>query len=160
VTAEPTFRFELEPHNCFVCGELNVHGLHLPIRARAGVVFADLVLAADYEGWQGIAHGGIIAALLDEVMEWALFETDAWGVTAEMQVRYRAPVPIGEPIHVEGRVTGGRRRLYDTASTIVDAAGNILAEASGRYLAATAAQREALERRYHFRMVPVAETSA
>ncbi|HEX5466924.1 MAG TPA: PaaI family thioesterase [Candidatus Limnocylindrales bacterium] len=154
VAAEaPLVGFELSPHNCFVCGELNAHGLRISIRARGPLVFADLILGPDHEGWEGIAHGGIIAALLDEVMEWSLFEAEAWGVTAEMRVRYRHPVRIGDAIHVEGWVSTHRGRRFETAARMLDAEGQVLAEAQGTYLAATAAQRAELEARYRFRKV-------
>lgn len=151
---EPTYRFELEPHHCFVCGQLNAHGLRIAIRAQGGRIFSDLTLGVDHEGWQGIAHGGIVAALLDEVMEWALFEDEAWGMTAELRVRYHRPVPIGAPIRVEGWVVEGRRRRYRTASRVLDHEGLTLAQAEGTYLAATPSARAELERRYRFRMVP------
>lgn len=149
----PLYRFELTPHNCFVCGELNAHGLRIAVRARGPLVFADLTLGPDHEGWQGVAHGGIIAALLDEVMEWALFEDEAWGLTAGLSVRYRQPVRIGAPIHVEGWVVESRGRRSTTAARLSDADGVRLAEAQGTYVAASAAQSAELRSRYRFRKV-------
>ena len=150
----PLYRFELTPHNCFVCGQRNAHGLRIEVRARGSRIFADLTLGADHEGWAGIAHGGIIAALLDEVMEWSLFERQAWGLTAEMTVRYRRPVSIGAPIHVEGWVVDSQRRRYRTAARLLDASGTVLADAQGVYLAARPEVKEELRTRYDFKMVP------
>jgi acyl-coenzyme A thioesterase PaaI-like protein len=156
----PLYRFELVPHNCFVCGELNAHGLRIAIRAQGRRVYADLTLGHDHEGWVDVAHGGIVAALLDEVMEWALFEDEAWGMTAEMTVRYRRPVPVGEPIHVEGWVVEGRHRRYRTAARVLDGAGQVLANAQGTYLSAAPAEAAQLRSRYRFRAVRIDDPDA
>ena len=74
-----------------------------------------------FEGWEGIAHGGIVCTILDEVMAWALVAEDNWGVTARMSVDFRKPVPIGTPIRAEGWITRSRRRVVETAGRIVDA---------------------------------------
>ncbi len=49
----------------------------------------------EFQGWEGIAHGGIVATILDEVMGWALAAADAWGYTAKLSIAYRRPVPVG-----------------------------------------------------------------
>ena len=65
-------RVMLQPHNCFACGTLNAHGLHLALHAGGGRCWVDTVLDDSFEGWDGIAHGGIISTILDEVMAWAV----------------------------------------------------------------------------------------
>ena len=74
-----------------------------------------------FEGWDGIAHGGILCTILDEVMAWSLVGEDNWGVTARMSVEFRKPVEVGTPIRAEGWITRSRRRLVDTAARLVDA---------------------------------------
>lgn len=156
-----TYRIEVSPHHCFVCGDLNAHGLRLAILTAGGRAWSELTLGREHEGWEGIAHGGILAALLDEVMGWALFEHDCWGVTAELTTRYRRPVEVGRRIRAEGWVTGVRRRVFHTAGRIVDAAdGTLLCEAEAVYIAAPAEKRAALKARYGFRLVPVDEAGA
>jgi len=54
-------RFELAPHHCFACGELNEHGLRLALHGDDAGCWTELVLEPRFEGWQGIAHGGILA---------------------------------------------------------------------------------------------------
>ena len=66
---------------------------------------------AAVRGLGGIAHGGIVTTILDEVMAWALIDHDHWGVTARMAVTFKRPVPIGEPIRGEGWVVEARRRV-------------------------------------------------
>lgn len=149
-------RVVLDPHHCFACGELNEHGLHLVLHTDEGRCWTDLSLDPRFQGWDGIAHGGIVATILDEVMAWALIDRDAWGVTAKMDVAFRRPVPLGTPIRGEGWVLETRRRLLTTEGRIVDAeTGTVMATATATYVAAPAEQREMLRERYRFRVVDV-----
>ena len=150
-----TGRFEVSPHACFACGELNAHGLHLRLHVTGETCWTELTLLPDFQGWEGIAHGGIVATILDEVMAWALASQDAWGYTARMSIEFRRPVPIGTPIRGEGRVVERRRRLLTTAGRLVDpTTGEVFASAEGLYVAAPEARREELKARYGFRLVP------
>jgi acyl-coenzyme A thioesterase PaaI-like protein len=147
-------RFELAPHNCFACGTLNEHGLQLELHIEAARSWCDVVLDRRFEGWDGIAHGGILCTILDEVMAWALVGDDNWGLTARLSVDFRKPVEIGRPIRAEGWITGARRRIVDTAGRMVDpATGAELATASGVYVAADEARKRAMRERYGFRLV-------
>ena len=154
VRTSPLARFEFEPHNCFACGTLNTHGLQLQLHlgsARSWTVFD---LDRRFEGWEGIAHGGILCTILDEVMAWALVAEDNWGVTARMSVDFRKPVPVGTPIRAEGWITRSRRRIVETAGHIVDAeSGAELATAVGTYVAADEARKGELRARYGFRLL-------
>ena len=107
--------FEISPHNCFACGTLNTGGLQLDLHMEAGRSWTELTLDRRFQGWDGIAHGGIICAILDEVMAWALVAEDHWGVTARMHVEFKRPVEIGRPIRGDGWVTRSRRRVVDAA---------------------------------------------
>lgn len=148
-------RFEVAPHACFACGELNAHGLHLSLHVADDTCWTELTLRPDFQGWEGIAHGGIVATILDEVMAWALASADAWGYTARLSIEYRRPVPVGARIRGEGRLVERRRRLLSTAGRLVDAGtGELLATAQGTYVAAPEARREEIKARYGFRLVP------
>lgn len=142
-------RFEIEPHNCFACGTLNEHGLHMPLHLAGDRAWSELTIDPRFEGWDGIAHGGIVGTILDEIMGWSLAGTDDWGVTARMSVQFRKPIPIGSPIRAVGWVTRARRRLVDTAGYIEDPTGTIVyATGTGRYLAADEARKQELRERY------------
>jgi uncharacterized protein (TIGR00369 family) len=148
-------RIVLTPHNCFACGTLNVHGLQLDLHAGGDRCWTELTLTDRFEGWEGIAHGGIVCTILDEVMAWALVDHDVWGVTARMNVEFRRPVPIGRPIRGEGRVAEVRRRLVTAEGVILDAVdGTILARSEATYLGAPEGRKEELKARYRFRLVP------
>ncbi len=117
---------------CFACGRQNTDGLKLPMVAdNEGARFA-YVIPEKYQGWHGIAHGGIVATLLDELMAWAVRPRGYSTVTAEMTVRYRKPVPVGREILGFGWITSEEGRLIYTRSRLTDAAGVVLAEATGK----------------------------
>lgn len=150
------YRVEVAPHGCFVCGDLNDHGLHVALRVGGGRAWTELVLTHSHEGWAGVIHGGILAALLDEVMGWALFQQDCWGVTAELGVRYKAPVVVGQRVRVEGWVTDVHRRIFHAAGRVLDArSGEVLCTGEATYMAASEAQRAELQARYQLRLVPL-----
>ena len=148
-------RIVLEPHNCFACGSLNTHGIQLELHAGDGRCWTELELDRRFEGWEGIAHGGIVTTILDEVMAWALVDNDAWGVTARMQVEFKRPVPIGRRIRGEGRVVEVRRRIIRAQGVLLDARdGTVLATAEGTFMAAPEDSKQALKDRYGFRLEP------
>jgi len=148
-------RLEIEPHNCFACGSLNTHGLRLELHAQDGHCWTTLELPRRFEGWEGIAHGGIIATILDEVMAWALVEHDLWGVTARMSIEFRQPVPLETPVRADGWITDARRRVVEAASAIVDARdGALLARGRATFVGASPARRAELQARYRMRIVP------
>jgi uncharacterized protein (TIGR00369 family) len=146
-------RIVIEPHNCFACGSLNVHGLHLELHAGGDRCWTELVLDRRFEGWEGIAHGGIVCTILDEVMAWALVDHDLWGVTARLNVNFRRPVPIGRPIRGEGRVRETKRRVIYAEGVLIDVEdGTELASAEATFVGAPEARKQELKERYGFRL--------
>ena len=145
-------RFEFAAHNCFACGTLNTNGLGLVLHLEHQRCWTVLELDRRFEGWEGIAHGGITSTILDEVMAWSLVESDNWGVTARLAVEFRRPVPIQSPIRAEGWITSTKRRVVDTQARLVEVASGVeLATATGVYVAAGADRKRELRDRYGFR---------
>jgi acyl-coenzyme A thioesterase PaaI-like protein len=152
-------RFEVAPHHCFACGTLNEHGMGLELHVEPRRCWTELTFERRFEGWDGIAHGGILCTLLDEVMAWSLVGEDNWGLTVRISVEFRKPVEVGQRIRVEGWITRSRRRIVDTAAHIVDAnTGQELATATGVYIAADETRKRELRERYAY--VPLADTAA
>jgi len=115
---------------CFICGKDNPIGFKAefiidPVRRRAET---RVRIDEAYQGWQGITHGGIISALLDEISAQACMGCGLTVVTSEMKLRYRAPVPTGSLVHVIGEIIGERRRLVDVTCRL-ELDGNVMAEA-------------------------------
>lgn len=120
---------------CFACGKSNPHGLQLKIRKNGNEgVELDYAVPEQFAGWQGVTHGGIVATILDELMAWACTEAGFHSVTGEMAVRFRQPLHTGISVRGFGRVTAVRGRLLLTESRIVDADGEVIAEATGKMM--------------------------
>jgi acyl-coenzyme A thioesterase PaaI-like protein len=148
-STSPLAGFTFEPHRCFACGELNEHGLRLRLHATAEGCWTELTLDPRFQGWESVAHGGIVTTLLDEVMAWSVIGRDTWGVTARLSISFRKPVPIGRPIRAEGWVVEDRRRMFRTAGRVIDpASGEVLAEGEGTFVAAPPEQLRLLKSRY------------
>jgi acyl-coenzyme A thioesterase PaaI-like protein len=152
--------FEISDHNCFACGALNHHGLGLVLHVEPARCWTDVTLDRRFEGWDGVAHGGIVCTILDEVMAWALVGDDNWGVTARLAVDFRKPVRIGTEFRAEGWVARSRRRIVDTEARLVGHGGEVLATATATYVAADPGRRAELRARYGFRLVDGAPAEA
>ena len=117
---------------CFVCGLENPFGLRLHFYDNgADEVWAEFALGPNHQGFPGVAHGGVVAASLDEGGGRVMMTQDGrrMGMTAKLEVRYRQPVPLDTPLRALGRRVRDRGRLVSTHAEIRDAAGQVLAEA-------------------------------
>lgn len=119
---------------CFACGKANPDGLRLPIRNLPGRVELDFAVPEKFQGWKGIVHGGIVATILDELCAWAGTNAGYNVVTAEIQIRWRKPLHVGERFHGTGRVTAEKGRLVLAESRIEAEDGTLIAEASGKMI--------------------------
>ena len=122
-----------DDRKCFVCGPDNPAGLHLNFTESEEGITTRMRFAPHFQGWQGITHGGLVSTLLDEVMAKAVQARGFNGMTAEMNVRFRRPVPTEKEVVVSGRVTEQRGRLVFTEGEITDLDGNILASSQARF---------------------------
>lgn len=128
---------------CFVCGRDNPYGLQLRFRQHEGVVSTQVSLPEHTAGFEQRTHGGIVAGLLDEAMGWAtVLASERFTYTAELNVRYRDRVPVGEPLSVTGRVDRATRRLLLASATIQDASSAELATATGKFMVVTAEETQ------------------
>jgi uncharacterized protein (TIGR00369 family) len=117
---------------CFACGPLSERGLHLRFEvAGDGLVRCTTVLDPQYQGWVGIAHGGIAMTLIDEAMAHAAGAAGQRCVSAELRVRFRRALPLGEPLTVEGRVEWRRRNVLGVSASVTDAQGCTLITGTG-----------------------------
>lgn len=135
-------------HWCFACGRANPIGLHLDFdvaRRRAETRF---VPRREHTGYDGLVHGGIVTALLDETMGWAIFHEGVWGVTARINVTFRRPIEVGTELAITGEVTKETHRAVETHGEVRDAAGALLVEADATFLVMPEERRRELERRY------------
>ncbi len=125
----------LQPNskNCFICGLSNPFGLHLRFyQTGPGEVQAEYTVPERYQGYPGVVHGGIVAAMLDEVSGRAYMgcgENPRFMYTARLDIRYRKNVPIGQPLRLIGRGMKSKERSAVATGAIYNAEGELLAEA-------------------------------
>lgn len=121
-------------HYCFVCGVANPCGLHLTFYASGpGESTAHYTVPEQYQGYPGVVHGGVVAAMLDEAAGRSHMGIDPqkprFMYTAKLEIRYRKNVPVGQPLRVVGRAGSTKGKLATATSAIYDQAGVLLAEA-------------------------------
>lgn len=133
---------------CFVCGTANPHGLGATFFDDGTEVWTEVTPAVHHQSWPGVLHGGIVTAILDETIGRVAFLHDRWVQTARLEVRFKKPAPLGEPLVARGRLLQDRRRLMEMGGELVHAmSGELLAEASGAFVPLpTAARQELVER--------------
>jgi len=122
--------------NCFACGRNNPNGLHLSfqIDKEKQTLKTTFVASPTYQGWDGIVHGGILSTLLDEAMANLVYELGYQAVTASMEVKFKKPAPILEPLRVHGEVTEVSRRLIRAKALIAKDDGTIVAAATSTFM--------------------------
>jgi uncharacterized protein (TIGR00369 family) len=115
---------------CFACGSANETGLRMRIVPTDDGCRAVFTPLRRHEGFADTAHGGIVVALLDEVIAWSCRLRGYNAVTAEITVRYKKPMPINQPVEVTGRIAREHGRLVIGESRITNEQGEVLAVAN------------------------------
>ncbi len=122
---------------CLVCGTENGSGLHGRFYELAdGELLGVFRPRDEHQSYPGRLHGGISTAVLDETIGRAITiaHPDTWGVTVEITVRFRKPVPLDAEIRSVGRITRDTPRLFEGTGEIVLADGVVAVEARGKYM--------------------------
>lgn len=118
--------------DCFVCGLANPIGLKLRFDITApGEVTTLYTVPECYQGFPGVVHGGIVAAMLDEVCGRVHMGDDPprFMYTARLEVRYRKNVPVEQPLRVVGTALKSKSRTATSTGVIYGPEGEVLAEA-------------------------------
>jgi acyl-coenzyme A thioesterase PaaI-like protein len=118
----------------FIHGLRNPTGLHLQYHLEGDRVVTIWTPTDDHAGFPGLVHGGLIAAVLDDVMGRCSVLQRRWVVTGRMETRYREGAPIGAPLRVEGWSTRFTRRVMQAEASMTLETGAVVAQASGTYL--------------------------
>jgi uncharacterized protein (TIGR00369 family) len=122
--------------NCFVCSPDNPAGLHLRFDVGNGTSTAEFLLDSTFDGYRGVTHGGIQAAILDDAMANIFFGTGLPAFTVDIHVRYHRPMYSDRKYRVEARLAEDRgSRIKATEACIKDlATGKVVTEATATFL--------------------------
>ena len=120
---------------CFGCGPENERGLQLQFRLEGDLVVGDLHLVPWLGGGPGVAHGGILATFLDELMGHAAIAHGIGAVTATFEIRYLRPMPIGSVLRGEAWLARREGRKLWIEAEGRDGSGQVRLEARALYMA-------------------------
>ncbi len=130
---------------CFVCGDKNKIGLKVAFFYENGKAKAQYTPTPEFEGYKDILHGGILSALLDEVMIYSIIAQGIISVTIQMEVKFKKPAKIGEKLLLEGRVTDDKGKILLTEGKIFRQDGTIIAESKGKFFRAEGEMKKDIE---------------
>lgn len=121
------------PH-CLMCGPVNAMGLKLRFRVQSdGSVLAMFPCREALQSYPETLHGGVISALLDAAMTNALFAIGIVGVTAELNVRFLAPVALNHGVVLRASIEKDLHPLYLVRSEL-EQDRKVMARASAKFL--------------------------
>ena len=123
--------------DCIICGVNNP----LSVKASFYEVEGEYIVATavprnEHQSYPNRMHGGMISALLDETVGRAIMITkpDQWGVTSELNVKFRKPVPLDKQIFCVGKVVKERGMTFLAKGIIEDEDGTLLAHGYATYV--------------------------
>lgn len=117
-----------------IVGVINPLAAPVTVSTDGNTVIGDVTFGLAYEGPPGCVHGGTIAATFDEMLGMALMYVGTPGMTVRLDVSYRSPTPIGQPLRFSARLDRVEgRKIFVTGE--LHAGDRLCAEASGLFIA-------------------------
>ncbi len=125
---------------CFICGLKNNSGLQASFyETEGGELIATFVPTLEHQSYPGRLPGGLASAILDETMGRAILvgnDKEIWGLTIELNVTYKKPIPLGVELKVVARISEENSRFFHGTGEIVLPNGEVAVMARGKYLKA------------------------
>jgi uncharacterized protein (TIGR00369 family) len=128
---------QMQKNYCFACGMNNPDGMHLKftLDEPRQTFVCKFRLSKRYTGPPGHCHGGIIATILDDAMGKVNKLHHVIALTKEMTIEYLKPVPLRQPLHVEGREVSVNGRQHINQAEILNEKNEVLARSRGLFIA-------------------------
>ncbi len=122
--------------NCFVCGENNPNGLKIKFQVdrEKQAIRATFTFEPIYQGWDGVVHGGMICTLLDEATANLVYHLGFNAIAASLEVRFKHPAPILQPLVVSGEITEVHKKLVKAKASLTGEDGKVLATGISTFL--------------------------
>ena len=119
---------------CFGCGQANLFGLQLELERCGEGVEGRFFVKQDHQGPPGYAHGGVLAAALDEAMALLVFERGTFPVTGRLELDLVAPAPVGTFVRMSARLESEGERRLELSAEAAGEDGGRLAAARGTFV--------------------------
>ncbi len=117
---------------CFACGKDNPDGLQLEFESVGDNVRTSVTFPSKFQGYSDVVHGGLVSTVLDETMVTLLNRMGYLALTAELSVRFREPVRVGERIDVTASLLEKRGKVFRLVATASRPDGTEVATAESR----------------------------
>ncbi|WP_433661218.1 PaaI family thioesterase [Nocardia sp. CA-128927] len=119
---------------CFGCGPGNRAGVAMVSTLVDGRLVGTCTFDEKHQGAPGLAHGGVVAAVLDEASGSVPTRSGIPAVTAKLTVNYVKPAPLHRQMTVSAHVDRreGARKLHIYARLELD--GELIAESDALFI--------------------------
>jgi acyl-coenzyme A thioesterase PaaI-like protein len=104
----------------------------MKFRYEGEKLFSEAVIPKEYQGFAQVVHGGILGTLLDEVMVNLYWLKGEKAVTAEYQIRLKAPCPVNQKVLLSAWHAGSKRSILLTEAEARLEDGTVVAEATAK----------------------------
>ncbi len=130
---------------CAICGLDNRFGVQAPFYTMEDEsVITLFCYRPEHQSYPGIVHGGMVAAMVDELGLRALWAKEGiehtYGVTTSLDVKYRKPVPYNQPLVGKGQIVLDTGHFFGVRSGIYLKDGTLLAEGEVKYMKVSSEQ--------------------
>ncbi len=122
---------------CVVCGTKNKFSLNTRFyEIENGQLTCTFRTEDWHQSYPGRTHGGISAAVLDELIgrTVCIEEPDCWGVTVELNLKYKKPVPTEADLKGVAHITRNTRKIFEGEGQLLLPDGSVAVEATGKYM--------------------------
>lgn len=123
----------VDDNNCLFCGSQNPYGFHLLFRQEDAFTVTETSVPWYYQGFKGVVHGGIVAALLDEVMSHSLKNAGIEAVTGTLEARYIKPLLTEKPLLARGEILKREGRIIEAQGEVIQE-GEVVARGKGVFV--------------------------
>ncbi|RJX20560.1 MAG: PaaI family thioesterase [Desulforudis sp.] len=125
------------PHMCFACSPNNPIGLKLQFEDVGDTLRTSFTPREEHQGWPGWTHGGLVTTVLDEAMAQWVWRREITAMTADLSIRFRHGLPLGETLRVEARRVSARGCLLELEAEGKLDDGTVIAQAKAKFMIVT-----------------------
>jgi len=106
--------------------------LHLGF-SEDGTLTGTFLCSSEHQGYDGIVHGGVIAAIIDASMAQCCMGHGFVAYTTDLSIRYRLPIRINTPCLLETRLVSAGRGVLFSLECKITQEWQLHVEAEGRF---------------------------